>query len=136
MTQQRTNKGAIAATFRAERVRARLDLVNLLCRKGADREGISAVTNVQYEALYGVDATALYDEYGGKKGDRDTLPPQVQEDVWVAEVINARLLRGYVLRCRLGDRAAANGELCQVLEQSTRLVRQLLYPPRSRRAAP
>lgn len=118
--------------FRAERVRARLDLVNLLCRKGADREGISAATNAQYEALYGVDATALYEWFCGRKGDRDTLPLQVQEDIWVAEIINARRLRNHLLRCRLGDRAAANGELRSILLDSTGQVRPLLYPARSR----
>lgn len=103
---------------KAERLASREVFTNALHDKGADHNGIAQATDAMYIEAFGTGAKGLYRAHDGRRGDRDTLPQQVQDELVVHETLNGyRVQKHQVLST---NQEGVNQELTKVVRSQTR----------------
>ncbi|WP_017721885.1 hypothetical protein [Kamptonema formosum] len=111
--------------FRLQRVNTRKAFADDLVQKGANGYGIAMSTNAMYQELYSKNADGLYAEYGAVKGNRDTLPREVQEDIMVAEIVARRHVNKHSVAAQ--QQRKINLELRDVVKKATKQAKDILY---------
>lgn len=105
-------------TLRTQRVDTRQAFTKALVNKRADGEGVSAATDAMYKEAFGKNTRELYETHGGKKGNRDTLPEEVQEQLIVHEILNKQRVSKHDVKGNSQDEV--NDELTDVVAEQTR----------------
>ena len=107
-----------ASSGRIERVNSRAGFTKALNNKGADSEGISAATDALYQEGFDKRTQELYETYGVKPGNRDTLPEEIQDQVMLHEIINKHRVKRHDVGVTTQD--DVNDELTSVVAEQTR----------------
>jgi len=113
-------------SFRLQRVNTRKAFAEELANKGANGQGIGMSTNAMYQELYNTNANGLYEMYQAVKGNRDTLPREVQEDVMVAEIVARRQVNKHKMAAQ--EQQKINAELRNTVKKATKQAKEILYP--------
>jgi hypothetical protein len=104
--------------LRSQRVETRQAFSKSLHDKGADGEGIGQATDIMYRTAFGKSTGELYQAHGGRRGDRDSLPREVQEEITVHEILNKRRVEQHEVQS--SEQRQINDELSDVVEDQTR----------------
>ena len=86
--------------------------------------GIRNATNAMYNEMFDTTADGLYKQHGGKKGDRNTLPRDVQEDIIVGEIVSRRKVDRHDVQS--SDQEGVNDELTDVVRDASQETRSWL----------
>ena len=107
-----------SSSGRVERVDSRKGFTDALHSKGADRKGIGQATNAMYQEGFGMSTNELYDAYSATRGNRDTLPEEIQDQIMIHEITSKHRVRQHEVKA--ADQEGVNNELTDVVADQTR----------------
>ncbi|MGL5084031.1 MAG: hypothetical protein ACRC8A_21300 [Microcoleaceae cyanobacterium] len=111
LPQSKQNQG------RLERVDSRTGFTRALFEKGANAEGVRDATDGMYEEAFELHTRELYEHHGSKRGNRDTLPEDIQDQMMLHEILNKRRVQKHLVESDAQNEV--NQELTEVVKDQT-----------------
>lgn len=105
---------------RVDGIKARDDLEEAIANKGGNRQCQRQVVEIQTQLVFGCSVDEIYEGSGGKKGNRSTLPDEVQKAYITSDTVTAHAINS------LPEASGTQEQDNKLIKEQTREVNQKL----------